>query len=300
MLERASRAQRMRFSYSTPDQSLGRRSFIRAIETIGGQRQLARLYHQFVDGDGAYGDFYDAAIELLKLDVRFPSAQLDKVPKNGPVLFIANHPYGVIDGVVLIWLARQARPDIKVLTHQVLCQAPEAVRHLLPIDFTETEEALVNNIESRKQALQSLRNGGAIGIFPAGAVSASEGPWRGPAVDVAWHPFTAKLIKMSKATVVPIYFPGQNSRLFQLVSHLSYTWRLSLFFRETARLMGSELDVAIGDPVPFGELEQHDSRAALLQDLRRRTYALAEGYGDGRRTLPRHDQEYVFPRHFKL
>ena len=298
--ERRPHGGRIRFSYSSPDQSLTRRSFIRAVETIGGRRRLASLYNRFVNADGAYGDFFDAALKLLELNVRYASAQLDKVPRTGPVLFIANHPFGVIDGLVLIALTRQARPDVKVLTHKVLCQAPEAGRHLLPIDFSENGSGVRNNVKSRKMALESLQQGGAIGIFPAGAVSASVGPWRGPAVDSAWHPFTAKLVKMSKATVVPVYFAGQNSRIFQMASHISYTWRLSLFFWETARRMGSTLDVGIGDPVAFEELQHHDSRDALLRDLRRRTYDLAATYGTRRGRVPRHDREFSFPSHFKF
>ncbi|MEZ5933523.1 MAG: lysophospholipid acyltransferase family protein [Alphaproteobacteria bacterium] len=300
MTRQAASREKIRFSYSSPEQSFARRSFIRTVETIGGQRRLTSLYDRFLSAPDAYGDFFDAAIKLLELDVRYDAHQLAKVPAGGPVLFIANHPYGVIDGVVLIWLARQARADVKVLTHKVLCQAPEARAHLLPIDFSGLAGALENNIDSRKQALRQLQAGGSIGIFPAGAVAASPGPWRGPAVDVAWHPFTAKLLRQSKATVVPIYFDGQNSRLFQMASHVSYTWRLSLFFWETARRMGSRLNVAIGDPIPFDECSADDGRTELLTELRRRTYALAGTLADEGKALPRHDREYVFPRHFKL
>lgn len=90
-----------------------------------------------------------------------------------------------------------------------------------------------------------------------------------------WHPFAAKLLMLSKATVIPIYFAGQNSRMFQLASHLSYTWRLSLFFWETARRIGSTLDVGIGDPITFDELEKFGGRKAVLSALRSRTYDLA-------------------------
>lgn len=105
---------------------------------------------------------------------------------------------------------------------------------------------------------------------------------------------------MSKATVVPVYFSGQNSRLFQLASHMGYTWRLSLFLWETARRVASTLDVMIGDPIPFEDLEGHGSRNELLRDLRRRIYALASIDGDQQGTAPRHDRVYTFPSHFKL
>lgn len=291
---------KIRFSYSEPEQSLGRRSFIRVVETLGGRRRLTGLYSRFTSAPDIFEDFFDSAIELLKLDVRYRPEQLAKVPKDGPVLFIANHPYGVIDGLALIWLARQARPDIKVLTHKVLCQAPEARAHLLPVDFSETADALKNNVDVRKQALQQLQLGRSIGIFPAGAVSASEGPWKGPAVDPVWHPFTAKLVKLSKATVVPLYFAGQNSRIFQVASHTSYTLRLSLFFWETARRLGSRLDVAIGDPITYEQLQGYGTRAELLHELRRQTYGIAKTLGTKLPRPPHFEREYRFPKHFKF
>lgn len=300
MQQQATSPEKIRFSYSTPEQSFVQRSFIRTIEMLGGQRRLANLYDRFVRAPDTHGDFFDAAIDLLQLDVRFEPQQLAKVPLSGPVLFVANHPYGVIDGLVFIWLARQVRSDITVLTNQVLCQAPEARAHLLPIDFSGTQQALQTNIQSRREALTRLQNGGAVGVFPAGAVSASARPWKGPAVDVAWQPFIAKLLKLSEATVVPVYFAGQNSRMFQLASHVSYTWRLSLFFWETARRIGSQFDVAIGDPIPFEEVEGHSGRAELLTELRRRTYELAARLGAKPEEILQYDREYIFPDHFKF
>ena len=300
MLQQTAALENIRFSYSSPEQSLAMRSFINAIETLGGRGRLVDLYDRYVSAPRFYGNFFDAAIELMQLEVRYQPEQLAKVPADGPVLFIANHPYGVIDGLVLIWLARKARADVMVLTHKVLCQAPETHAHLLPIDFSGQGDALANNVESRRQALQRLREGGAIGIFPAGAVSASPIPWRGPAVDTAWHPFAAKLAMLSKATVVPIFFAGQNSRVFQLASHVSYTWRLSLFFWETARRIGSTLDVAIGDPIPFEDLGEYPGRKELVAELRRRTYDLAETVEPFSVVGRRADQEYRFPKHFGL
>jgi putative hemolysin len=265
---------KVRFSYSTSDQPLFQRAVIQAIEKIGGQRKLKKLYdkHQIELRSGA--DFFETAIRILKLDVQYDRAALAAVPREGPVVFIANHPYGVLDGITLTWLARRARPDVKVLANSVLCQAPEAVEHLLPVDFSPTREARETNVRSRLAAQQWLKEGHAIGIFPGGGVSTSEKPLRGPAVDLPWAPFTAKLIRMAKATVVPVYFVGQNSRLFQLASHLSLTLRLSLVFRETARRIGTVLRLRIGAPIPYSEISGVEDRNALVLELRRLTFAL--------------------------
>ncbi len=196
---------RVRFSYSTADQPVLQRAVIQAIEKFGGQRKLKKLYtaHQASLAEGE--NFFDAAIRLLRLNVDFDATALAATPATGPVLFIANHPYGVLDGIVLAWLATKVRPDTKVLANDVLCQAPEAAANLLPVAFAPTREARETNVNSRRGAQDWLRQGHAVGIFPGGGVSTSEKPLRGPAVDLPWAPFTAKLLRMSQATVVPVF-----------------------------------------------------------------------------------------------
>ena len=229
------KAKKVRFSYSTADQPRLQRVVIQAIERIGGQRKLKKIYEEHQRGVKGDENFFAAALHLLKMKVEFDAEALARTPAEGPVLFIANHPYGVLDGITLTWLATKVRPDTKVLANDVLCQAPEASENLLPVAFAPTREARETNVRSRLAAQTWLREGHAVGIFPGGGVSTSERPLKGPAVDLPWAPFTAKLLRQSRATVVPVFFVGQNSRLFQLASHLSLTLRLSLVFRETAR-----------------------------------------------------------------
>lgn len=288
------------FTYSTPSDSLPKRSIIKTIEAIGGQRRLKGLYEQFLGADAESRDFFQAAVDLLRLDIQADEAPLLNVPKEGPVVFIANHPYGVLDGIVLAWLARKARPDVKVMANHVLCQAPDAKGALLPVDFSGTREALETNIATRKEAMETLFEDGAIGIFPAGGVAVSEKPHKGPAVDTAWHPFAAKMIKKTGATVIPVYFGGQNSRLFQIASHYSYTLRLALFFFETARRIGSELEFVVGEPITPSEIESIPDREELIRTLRMRTYNLASNLVPPKNGHPQFDREFSFPKRMKL
>ena len=180
---------------------------------------------------------------------------LAAVPKTGPVVFVANHPYGVLDGIVMSWLVSKARPDFLVLTHIVLTRAPEAASSILPIDFSGAEGAEQTNLASRAAARAHLAKGGAIVVFPAGAISTAPDKFGlKPAVDGRWQPFVSQLIQRSQATVVPIWFGGQNSRLFQIASHVSLTLRLSLIFHEVKTRIGTALPVAIGAPIPFASL----------------------------------------------
>src|SRR6202007_2396037 len=155
-------------------------------------------------------------------------------------------------------------------------RAPEVRDFVLPIDFSETEEAQRTNLTSRAAARARLEEGGAGVAFPPGGVStAPDRLGRKPAVDARWQPFVGQLIQRSKATVVPLWFGGQNSRLFQMASHLSQTLRLSLIFHEVKSRIGDELPVAIGAPIPFQELAAIKDRQALADNLRDRAYALA-------------------------
>lgn len=291
----------IRFSYASAEFPLARRLLIQAIERLSGQRRLKRLYDANMDAVGrGEACFFDTAVAALGLDVRYDPAALERVPRDGPVVFVANHPYGVLDGITLTWLARKVRPDTKVLAHSVLCQVHAARRHLLPIDFSGTPEARQVTLASRIAAQKWLRQGHAVGIFPAGGVATSQQPLGGPAFDPPWHPFTAKLVRRARATVVPVYFAGQNSRAFQLASHVSYTLRLSLLFRETARRMGSRLDVGIGQPVDYAELAEHTDRHRLVADVRRRTFGLAHRLYGSNGQVPDYGRELRVPRHLRF
>jgi putative hemolysin len=283
-LAEATVQQDVRFSYSSKSQPLAKRSIIQLIEKLGGQRRLKALYDIY-RSQGVEEDFFCAAVRLLDLDVVYDPARLAKVPRSGPVLFIANHPFGVLDGLLLTWLAKRIRSDVKVLAHSLLCHVPEAAGHLLPINFEETREARDETLRSRIEAQAWLKAGHAIGIFPGGGVSFSRSVMRGPAVDLAWAPFTARLARMERCNIVPVHFSGQNSRLFQMVSHVSMTLRTALLFHETARLIGKSVEVRIGEPIQARDLQALPGREEVLTMLRRKTYALASSH-DGSLPAP--------------
>jgi putative hemolysin len=155
-------------------------------------------------------------------------------------------------------------------------RAEEVRDYVLPIDFSDNPEARAMNVRSRAAARAQLERGGAVVVFPAGGVStAPDRLGRLPAVDAPWQPFVAQLVQRAKATVVPIWFGGQNSRLFQIASHVSLTLRLSLLFHEVKTRIGASLPVAIGAPIPYPEIAAIRDRQALADLLMARTYALA-------------------------
>ncbi len=264
------------FSYAVATDPPVKRGLIRLMEKATGQPVLKRLYLDNKTHPRPSETFFAAAVRSLALDVVYDEAALAAVPRTGPTVFVANHPYGVMDGIVISWLVQKVRPDFVVLTNAVLLRAEEVRDYVLPIDFSDTPEAMQMNVKSRAAARAQLEQGGAVVIFPAGGVStAPDRLGRRPAIDAPWQSFVSQLVQRAKATVVPIWFGGQNSRLFQIASHISLTLRLSLIFREVKHRMGTTLAVGIGAPIPFGELAGIKDRQALANELRARTYRLA-------------------------
>ncbi len=264
------------FSYAEPTDPPVRRKLIRWVERATGQPALKRLYLDNQRFPRPSESFWAAAVRSLALDVLYDETALARLPAVGPTVFVANHPYGVLDGLVISWLVQKVRPDFLVLTNAVLMRAPEVREFVLPIDFSDTPEALAMNLKSRAAARAYLDKGGALVVFPAGGVStAPDRLGRRPAMDATWQPFVSQLVQRSKATVAPIWFGGQNSRLFQIASHFSLTLRLSLIFHEVKSRIGTTLPVAIGAPIPFEEIAHIKDRQALADHLKARTYALA-------------------------
>ncbi|MEQ8327526.1 MAG: lysophospholipid acyltransferase family protein [Parvibaculum sp.] len=263
------------FSFAAPEDGLLKRRAIRFIEKLTGQPEFVSLYLGN-RADPVPGEpFFEAALRLLALGIDHDRERLEAVPKEGPVIFVANHPFGVVDGIIACVLAGRARSDFKILINAVLTQPPEMEGYSLPIDFRETPEALQTNLRARAEARKHLAAGGALLLFPGGTVSTRASLLSGePAGDPAWKPFVAQLIQRSGATVVPFYFEGENSWAFHAVSHVSATLRLGLLFREVHARMGKTMAVKIGEPIPAYALNGIGDRTAIARHLCRLTYEM--------------------------
>lgn len=263
------------FSYAASGDSPLKRLTIRLIERMTGQSRLKRIYRQYRAEPGP-GNFWEQAIVRLRLRLIYDEAPLQAWPRSGPLVIVCNHPFGVIDGLAICALTARIRPDFRILTNAVLHRAEETRPHLLPIDFSETKEAMGVNLRSRTQARDHLATGGTLIVFPAGGVSTTPSIWHARAVDAQWKSFTARLILGARAPVAPLYFEGQNSRLFQIASHLHQTLRLSLLFKEVHDRIGAEIRMHPGYPIAFAQLG-HLGSEDLMRELRARTYGLANG-----------------------
>lgn len=262
-------------SYAHSAQTRGGRAMIRTMENMTGRIALIKRAAGY-ERDIAMGrDFWQVIIERYGLSLDVVGGSLDSVPRTEPLVLIANHPYGILDGLMMGHILSRTRGDFRILAHQVFGKAPDLERVILPISFDGSKEALALNLATRKAALNYLGQGGAIGVFPGGTVSTAAKPFSRP-LDPGWRGFTARMIARAEATVVPVYFDGHTSRLFQLASHLHYTLRMGLLMQEFAKRVGTPVRVVIGDPIPRVELQRHAGDTKLLMAfLRARTYDLS-------------------------
>lgn len=262
-------------TYSHSAKTRSGRAMIRLLENSTGRLQLIKRAQGY-EQDVANGrNFWSVIAERYGLSLDLISGSLDTIPKSGPLILIANHPYGILDGLMMGYILAEYRGDFRILAHQVFRKAEDLNKVILPIRFDETKEAVQQNIEVRKTALEYLANDGAIGIFPGGTVSTSAGPFTFP-MDPAWRTFTARMIAKSNATVVPLFFDGHTSRLFQIASHLHYTLRMGLLLKEFKKRVDTKVRIAVGSPIGRDILDPLASDPkALMAYLREATYSLS-------------------------
>lgn len=262
-------------SYAHSAKSRSGRALIRVMENATGRIHLIRRAEGYEHQVAAGADFWDVMRGRYGLTLEVVGGSLSNIPSQGPLIALANHPFGILDGLMLGHILSETRDDFRILAHRVFRKAEEINRVILPVSFDETKEAVAQNIETRRTALSYMADGGAIGIFPGGTVSTSATPMANP-MDPVWRTFTAKLIARSDATVVPIFFDGRNSRLFQIASHAHVTLRMALLINEFKRRVDAPVKVVIGEPIPRAQLDRfaRDPRA-MMDFLRKATYGLS-------------------------
>ena len=264
----------MMFTYSHHATGPVQRTVIRSFERVLGKRRLRRIDSEREQSLATAQDPFEAAVSLLRLRTLVRRGSLANISATGRLVLIANHPFGVIDGILACHLMGQVRSDFRILANSALESASEIRPWLLPVDFRGTRESLETNLRSRAAAQQHVRGGGALVVFPAGAVSTAPQAF-GRAVDAKWSTFVAKLIHKTSSSVLPVYFHGQNSWMFQAASQVSVTLRLSLLLRESLKHYGREVEVSIGDAVPYDDLAGIRCRQELTDHLRNITHQLA-------------------------
>ncbi len=268
----STRSAKGKLTYSTSTDSPLRRRLISCIEVLTGRLRLERLYQEILDDDPTSEEIWKRIYQKLDLKHTIAEGSLEQINTNSPSIVIANHPFGVVDGVILGHLVSQRQPRFKFLVNEVLCREPLLDPYLLPIDFKDTKEAMITNIQTRKLAIKCLEEGESIVIFPSGGVATSPGFLK-KAEDLEWKKFVGKLIRKSQAPVIPFYFEGSNSWIFQFASQLSMDLRLSVLLYEVTNKIGKDFKVYVRKQIPFSEIQALDKKEDLLEFLRKRVFS---------------------------
>ena len=215
----------------------------------------------------------------MRVGLSVGAADQARIPATGPVVVVANHPYGVLDGAILTVLLTRVRPDVKVLTNSLLADVPELRKHCIFVDPFQSDRSVDSNRKSVREALAWLRRGGMLAIFPAGEVS----HWQMPAaqiVDPVWNDTAVRLIRRTGATALPVYFCGRNGVGFQLMGMLHPKIRSAFLLQEFLQQKGKTVEVRVGSAIPADAMQPIPDDREATEYLRWRTYLL------GRRSKP--------------
>ena len=266
---------RKKLSYANTFTNPVQRNTIKTLELLTGKLRLLRKVRQFEKMGIPVGQpFWKQALDLLGINLLTKQSEISKIPKKGSLVITANHPHGLVDGMVLAELIGKVRTDYKILTRSLLTGVKQIDQFMIPVPFDHEENALKKSLGMRKSAMDHLENGGVVVIFPSGKVASSETMF-GDVVEGDWNPFTAKLIQKSGANVVPIFFPGSNSRIYQIANQISATLRQGLLIYEVVHAMNKPQKPLVGNLIKQDEISpwKSDPRG-FMRWLRQRTLSL--------------------------
>ena len=253
------------------------RAVIRSIEMMTGKIKIGRLVREFErDGIPKGQEVFTRVLKTMGIDLLTPQSELDNIPKTGPVILVANHPHGLMDGIVFAELVGRVRPDYRILTRSLLTGLDEeATKYLIPVPFPHQPDAQEKMVEMRREAMSFLEQDGLIALFPSGVVASSDRMF-GPAIEAPWNAFTAKMIRKSGATVVPMHFLGSNSRAYHMANQVSATLRQGLLIHEIARSVNKPMAPVVGNPFSKEEVDTRigDTRSFMAW-MREQTLALS-------------------------
>ncbi|MDG3582459.1 lysophospholipid acyltransferase family protein [Galbibacter pacificus] len=252
---------------------------------------LNKIYDKHKDKSDL--DFLNSILEEFEINFEIPQEDFKRLPKDGAYITISNHPLGGIDGILLLKLLLEQRPDYKIIANFLLHRIKPLVPFIMPVNPFEEHKDAKSSITGFKQSLKHLRDGHPLGIFPAGEVSTyRDGKL---IVDRPWEEAAMKLIKRAEVPVVPIYFHAKNSKLFYRLSKMNDTLRTAKLPSELLTQRNRVIRVRIGRPISVEAQQEHDNLAEFTEFLRRKTYMLSNAFEEGR-LFDKVPTSFKFPR----
>jgi len=216
----------------------------------------------------------EALLAEMKIELEAQPSDFERIPAKGPLVAVANHPFGVLDGAILTVLLSRVRPDVRILANSLLVGIPELHQHCIFVDPFHTQTATDKNLKPLKQAIDWLRQGGALAVFPAGEVSQIN-VRQAQLTDPAWNTVAARLVRKTGAAALPVYFFGRNSMTFHLLGLIHPRLRTLFLLQEFLQQREREVRVRVGKPIPSELIASLDSDEEATEYLRLRTYLLS-------------------------
>ncbi|PKD21830.1 glycerol acyltransferase [Salegentibacter salinarum] len=253
--------------------------------------KLSRLNKEYQKRKNLNGiDFIDSILDGFEIDFEIPEKDLKRIPKSGPFITISNHPLGGIDGMILMKVLLHQRPDYKVIANFLLHRLDPLIPYIMPVNPFEDHKDAKSSLGGIKEAIYHLKDGHALGMFPAGEVSTYKDEKL--IVDKPWEPAAMKLIQKAKVPVVPIYFHAKNSTFFYRLASMSDILRTAKLPSEMLTQKRRKIKVRIGNPISVEDQIAHPNLEAFTAFLRRKTYMLANVF----------EKKKLFdiPKHLKL
>lgn len=230
-------------------------------------------YHENLRSCKGTNDVFQLALDAIDATYMVSAGDRRKVPAKGPLVVVANHPFGGLEGVILGALILKVRSDLKILGNYFLKRLEGIGDYVIPVDPFDTPGSVSQNIAGLKKALGWLKSGGVLAVFPAGEVASFRIKAR-KVVDPTWSHHVAGIIRHTRATVLPVFFPGRNGLSFQFLGLLHPRLRTALLPRELTNKSGRRIKTFVGKAIPWQVLKKYHSDKDLIEYLRLRTYFL--------------------------
>ena len=254
--------------------------------------KLNAIYDKYEHLDGV--EFIDAILIELDASFEIPEKDLKRIPKEGPFITVSNHPLGGIDGLILLKLILEQRPDFKIVANFLLHKLKPLKPYVMPVNPFETRKDIKSSIAGIRQALKQVNNGHPFGIFPAGEVSTFKES--GLIVDKPWMPEAMRLVQKSQVPIIPIYFHAKNSPAFYKLAQISDNLRTAKLPSEMlSRPQRRSIKVRIGNAISLKEQNECESLEEFTNFVRRKTYMLANAY-DKKKLIEHFPKQIKFPR----
>ncbi len=222
-------------------------------------------------------EFLDYLLDDIDVDYEIHEEDLNRIPKTGPFILLANHPLGALDGIIMMHAIGKIRPDFKVMGNFLLHKIKPLEPIVIPVNPFESRKDAYNSVNGLRAALQQIKDGGCLGIFPAGEVSYKNDEKE--IIDREWQDSAIRLAQKAKVPIIPMYFRARNSQLFYRVAKMHPDLQTAMLPSEMIRKRSKPIQIRIGKPILVKNQEEHKTLAEFKTFLRKKVYILSSFYG---------------------